>query len=78
MPLKIPILADIQDLHYDLIFFFFFFFMTQAYKPHMFWMNMIDAMYQSLVCFFIPYFVSVQFKPFCFKHLEENWQLSLG
>lgn len=26
MPLKIPILADIQDLHYDLIFFFFFFF----------------------------------------------------
>lgn len=22
----------------------------------MFWMNMIDAMYQSLVCFFIPYF----------------------
>uniref|UniRef100_A0A8B9MSE9 Phospholipid-transporting ATPase n=1 Tax=Accipiter nisus TaxID=211598 RepID=A0A8B9MSE9_9AVES len=28
----------------------------EEYKPHMFWMNMIDAMYQSLVCFFIPYF----------------------
>lgn len=25
----------------------------------MFWMNMIDAFYQSLVCFFIPYFVSL-------------------
>ncbi|XP_069732333.1 phospholipid-transporting ATPase VA isoform X2 [Phaenicophaeus curvirostris] len=28
----------------------------EEYQPHMFWMNMIDAMYQSLVCFFIPYF----------------------
>ncbi|NXC63994.1 AT10A ATPase, partial [Aleadryas rufinucha] len=28
----------------------------EDYQPHMFWMNMIDAMYQSLVCFFIPYF----------------------
>ncbi|KAG7255759.1 hypothetical protein CRUP_010112 [Coryphaenoides rupestris] len=26
------------------------------YKPYMFWMNMLDAFYQSLVCFFIPYF----------------------
>lgn len=43
----------------------------------MFWMNMIDAMYQSLVCFFIPYFVSVWFKPFCFKHLEAT-QLGLN
>lgn len=31
---------------------------SQEYKPYMFWMNMIDAFYQSLVCFFIPYFVS--------------------
>lgn len=31
----------------------------QEYKPYMFWMNMIDAFYQSLVCFFIPYFVSL-------------------
>ena len=31
----------------------------QEYKPYMFWMNMIDAFYQSLICFFIPYFVSV-------------------
>ncbi|NXY84173.1 AT10A ATPase, partial [Alcedo cyanopectus] len=28
----------------------------EEYQPHMFWMNMIDALYQSLVCFFIPYF----------------------
>lgn len=33
-------------------------FILQEYKPYMFWMNMIDAFYQSLVCFFIPYFVS--------------------
>ncbi|XP_066518779.1 phospholipid-transporting ATPase VA [Hoplias malabaricus] len=29
---------------------------SEEYKPYMFWMNMIDAVYQSLVCFFIPYF----------------------
>nr|XP_061833572.1 phospholipid-transporting ATPase VA-like [Nerophis lumbriciformis] len=29
---------------------------SEEYKPYMFWMNMIDACYQSLVCFFIPYF----------------------
>lgn len=34
-------------------------FAFKEYKPYMFWMNMIDAFYQSLVCFFIPYFVSV-------------------
>ncbi|KAM4700518.1 phospholipid-transporting ATPase VA [Discoglossus pictus] len=28
----------------------------EEYKPHMFWCNMIDAFYQSLMCFFIPYF----------------------
>ncbi|XP_075446674.1 phospholipid-transporting ATPase VA isoform X2 [Ascaphus truei] len=28
----------------------------EEYKPHMFWRNMIDAFYQSLMCFFIPYF----------------------
>ncbi|KAG8579107.1 hypothetical protein GDO81_010719 [Engystomops pustulosus] len=28
----------------------------EEYKPHMFWRNMIDAFYQSLICFFIPYF----------------------
>uniref|UniRef100_A0AAZ3R3F4 Phospholipid-transporting ATPase n=1 Tax=Oncorhynchus tshawytscha TaxID=74940 RepID=A0AAZ3R3F4_ONCTS len=31
---------------------------SEEYKPYMFWMTMIDAFYQSLVCFFIPYFVS--------------------
>uniref|UniRef100_A0A8C5LS03 Phospholipid-transporting ATPase n=1 Tax=Leptobrachium leishanense TaxID=445787 RepID=A0A8C5LS03_9ANUR len=30
--------------------------MMEEYKPHMFWRNMIDAFYQSLICFFIPYF----------------------
>ncbi|XP_062457551.1 phospholipid-transporting ATPase VA isoform X2 [Rhea pennata] len=34
----------------------YFFYKNAEYQPHMFWMNMIDAMYQSLVCFFIPYF----------------------
>uniref|UniRef100_A0A668A0Z2 Phospholipid-transporting ATPase n=1 Tax=Myripristis murdjan TaxID=586833 RepID=A0A668A0Z2_9TELE len=29
---------------------------SEEYKPYMFWMNMIDAFYQSLVCFFLPYF----------------------
>ncbi|MBN3299632.1 AT10A ATPase, partial [Amia calva] len=29
---------------------------SEEYKPYMFWMNMIDAFYQSLVSFFIPYF----------------------
>ncbi|ETE71895.1 putative phospholipid-transporting ATPase VD, partial [Ophiophagus hannah] len=29
----------------------------EEYQPYMFWMNMIDALYQSLVCFFIPYFI---------------------
>ncbi|XP_017278861.1 probable phospholipid-transporting ATPase VA isoform X2 [Kryptolebias marmoratus] len=29
---------------------------SEEYKQYMFWMNMIDAFYQSLVCFFIPYF----------------------
>ncbi|KAM8890302.1 phospholipid-transporting ATPase VA isoform 1-T1 [Synchiropus picturatus] len=32
---------------------------SEEYKPYMFWMNMIDAFYQSLVCFFIPYFAYV-------------------
>ncbi|XP_073520641.1 phospholipid-transporting ATPase VA isoform X1 [Phyllobates terribilis] len=27
----------------------------EEYKPHMFWRNMVDAFYQSLICFFIPY-----------------------
>ncbi|KAJ0063122.1 hypothetical protein NL108_012594, partial [Boleophthalmus pectinirostris] len=29
---------------------------SKAYVPLMFWMNILDAFYQSLVCFFIPYF----------------------
>ncbi|XP_041054592.1 phospholipid-transporting ATPase VA [Carcharodon carcharias] len=28
---------------------------SEEYKPYMFWMNMIDALYQSLICFFFPY-----------------------
>ncbi|XP_053539553.1 phospholipid-transporting ATPase VA isoform X2 [Ictalurus punctatus] len=34
----------------------YFFYKNAEYKPYMFWMNMIDAFYQSLICFFIPYF----------------------
>lgn len=30
----------------------------QAYLPSTFWLTILDAFYQSLVCFFIPYFVS--------------------
>ncbi|XP_047202122.1 probable phospholipid-transporting ATPase VD isoform X2 [Girardinichthys multiradiatus] len=29
---------------------------TKVYIPFMFWINMLDAFYQSLVCFFLPYF----------------------
>uniref|UniRef100_A0A672MMW1 Phospholipid-transporting ATPase n=1 Tax=Sinocyclocheilus grahami TaxID=75366 RepID=A0A672MMW1_SINGR len=29
---------------------------SQAYLPSTFWLNILDAFYQSLVCFFIPYF----------------------
>ncbi|XP_041927145.1 probable phospholipid-transporting ATPase VD isoform X1 [Alosa sapidissima] len=29
---------------------------SQAYLPSTFWLSMLDAFYQSLVCFFIPYF----------------------
>ncbi|XP_077093526.1 phospholipid-transporting ATPase VD isoform X2 [Siphateles boraxobius] len=28
---------------------------SQAYLPSMFWLTILDAFYQSLVCFFIPY-----------------------
>lgn len=30
----------------------------QVYVPRMFWITVLDAFYQSLVCFFVPYFVS--------------------
>uniref|UniRef100_A0A8C7FRI7 Phospholipid-transporting ATPase n=1 Tax=Oncorhynchus kisutch TaxID=8019 RepID=A0A8C7FRI7_ONCKI len=29
---------------------------SKAYLPSTFWLTMLDALYQSLVCFFIPYF----------------------
>ncbi|KAG9339837.1 hypothetical protein JZ751_022339 [Albula glossodonta] len=28
---------------------------SEAYLPFMFWVTMLDALYQSLICFFIPY-----------------------
>ena len=31
---------------------------SQEYRPRTFWLNMADAAFQSLVCFFIPYLVS--------------------
>lgn len=33
-------------------------FLLQVYVPSMFWITILDAFYQSLVCFFVPYFVS--------------------
>lgn len=30
----------------------------QEYRPCTFWLNMADAAFQSLVCFFLPYLVS--------------------
>ncbi|XP_061700165.1 probable phospholipid-transporting ATPase VD isoform X7 [Syngnathoides biaculeatus] len=30
-----------------------------AYAPFLFWMTVLDAFYQSLVCFFVPYFAYV-------------------
>jgi len=30
----------------------------QAYLPLTFWITLLDAFYQSLVCFFVPYYVS--------------------
>ncbi|MBN3275999.1 AT10D ATPase, partial [Polyodon spathula] len=30
---------------------------SEAYLPSTFWLTMLDAFYQSLVCFFLPYFV---------------------
>ena len=33
-------------------------FVSQEYRPRTFWLNMADAAFQSLVCFFIPYLVS--------------------
>ncbi|KAM9341246.1 phospholipid-transporting ATPase VD [Symphorus nematophorus] len=29
---------------------------SKAYVPYMFWITVLDAFYQSLVCFFVPYF----------------------
>ncbi|XP_069780829.1 phospholipid-transporting ATPase VD isoform X2 [Narcine bancroftii] len=30
---------------------------SEAYLPSIFWISILDAFYQSLVCFFVPYFV---------------------
>uniref|UniRef100_A0A3B4XKN7 Phospholipid-transporting ATPase n=1 Tax=Seriola lalandi dorsalis TaxID=1841481 RepID=A0A3B4XKN7_SERLL len=29
---------------------------SKVYVPRMFWINVLDAFYQSLICFFVPYF----------------------
>ena len=29
--------------------------LSQVYKPYSFWLNMVDAMYQSLVIFYVAY-----------------------
>lgn len=38
------------------------FFFLQAYLPSTFWLTLLDAFYQSLVCFFVPYFVSAEYE----------------
>lgn len=35
---------------------------SQTFVPYMFWITVLDAFYQSLVCFFVPYFVSTPCK----------------
>uniref|UniRef100_A0A671SMX3 Phospholipid-transporting ATPase n=1 Tax=Sinocyclocheilus anshuiensis TaxID=1608454 RepID=A0A671SMX3_9TELE len=45
---------------------------SQAYLPSTFWMNILDAFYQSLVCFFIPYFVSHS-KVLHFTEYHNTW-----
>lgn len=34
----------------------------QVYVPYMFWITVLDAFYQSVVCFFVPYFVSTLYQ----------------
>ncbi|XP_043369835.1 phospholipid-transporting ATPase VD isoform X3 [Dermochelys coriacea] len=34
----------------------YFFYKNVAYSPPTFWITLLDAFYQSLVCFFVPYF----------------------
>lgn len=43
-------------------------FVSQEYGPCTFWLNMLDAAFQSLVCFFIPYLVSLAVGPACPIH----------
>lgn len=60
--------VDLQSCAFTNVWIIIFFFSpTQEYKPYMFWMNMIDAFYQSLVCFFIPYFVSLLSSSLCHR-----------
>ncbi|KAF3817944.1 hypothetical protein GH733_014816 [Mirounga leonina] len=40
----------------------------EEYRPRTFWLNMADAAFQSLVCFFIPYLVS--------GHLAQSFSLA--
>uniref|UniRef100_A0A8C8STI9 Phospholipid-transporting ATPase n=1 Tax=Pelusios castaneus TaxID=367368 RepID=A0A8C8STI9_9SAUR len=35
---------------------------SEVYSPPTFWITLLDAFYQSLVCFFVPYFVSTEFE----------------
>lgn len=43
----------------------------QAYLPLTFWITLLDAFYQSLVCFFVPYFVSHHSCKVC--DTDESW-----
>ena len=39
--------------------------LSQVYKPHSFWLNMADALYQSIVIFFFAVHVSRGGGQFC-------------
>lgn len=47
-------------------------FVSQEYGPCTFWLNMLDAAFQSLVCFFIPYLVSLAVGPACPIHPQRG------
>lgn len=48
------------DSAWPILIFFppWYLFHFQAYLPLTFWITLLDAFYQSLVCFFVPYYVS--------------------
>lgn len=46
----------------------------QVYVPRIFWITVLDAFYQSLVCFFVPYFVSSFFHTRMYMYFGFWWR----